>query len=159
MSNSDDDRRKALRSALSEKFPKERGQLLPALHHVQHELGYLPDWAMQAVGSHVRVPNSEVYGAATSYSELSIDPPARHTLRVCTGLSCLLNGDGDLLDSLSEELGVRPGEAVGDGETALEETACGFLCGVAPAVHWDGRWIGRATVESVSQLVHAGESE
>ena len=108
MSESDDDRRKVLRSALSEKFPREHGHLLPALHHVQHVLGYLPDWAMEAVGRHLRVANSEVYGAATSYSELSLSPPPRHTLKVCTGLSCWLNGGGDLLDRLSEDLDVQP---------------------------------------------------
>jgi NADH:ubiquinone oxidoreductase subunit E len=159
LSESDDDRRKALRGALSEKFPRERGHLLPALHHVQHELGYLPGWAMEAVGRHLRVANSEVYGAATSYSELRLSPPARHTLRVCTGLSCWLNGGGDLLDRLSEDLGVQPGDVPADGATALEETPCGFLCGVAPAVQWDGRWLGRATVESVSRILAEAESE
>lgn len=159
MSESDDDRRKVLRSGLSEKFPRERGHLLPALHHVQHVLGYLPDWAMEAVGRHLRVANSEVYGAATSYSEMSLSPPPCHTLKVCTGLSCWLNGGGDLLDRLSEDLGVQPGDVPTDGATALEETPCGFLCGVAPAVQWDGQWIGHATVESVSRFLADGESE
>ena len=146
-----------LREALREKFPRERGQLLPALHHLQHEFGYLPDWAMETVGRHLRVPNSEVYGAATSHTELSVKKPAGHNLRVCTGLSCWLGGGADLLKKLSAELGVRPGETTEDGTTALEETACGFLCGVAPAVQWDGRWLGRATVDSVRRLVSDGE--
>jgi NADH:ubiquinone oxidoreductase subunit E len=110
---------------------------------------------METIGRHLRVPKSEVYGAATSYSELTLDPPGRHTLRVCTGLSCSLRGAGELLDSVNEALdGTRAA-----GETTVAETACGFLCGVAPALQWDGRWIGRATVESVHRLVAAAESE
>ena len=110
---------------------------------------------METVGRHLRVPKSEVYGAATSYSELTLDSPGRHTLRVCTGLSCSLRGAGELLDRASEALAAAPTA----GETTVAETACGFLCGVAPALQWDGRWIGRATVESVHRLVAAAESE
>jgi NADH:ubiquinone oxidoreductase subunit E len=147
-----DDDRKALRRALSDRFPRERGQLLPALHHVQHELGYLSDWAMEAVSRHLRVPNSEVYGAATSYTELSLSQPARHTLRVCAGLSCSINGATEMLDELNGE-----SSALSKGDISVEETACGFLCGVAPAVQWNGRWIGRASVGAVSRL--AAEAE
>lgn len=150
MNASGGDQRKALRRALSENFPRDRGQLLPALHHVQHEFGYLPGWAMEAVSRHLRVPKSEVYGAATSYTELTLDAPSRHTLRVCTGLSCSIRGAGELLESAN---------AAAASETAVAETACGFLCGVAPAIQWDGRWVGRATVESVTGLVTAARGE
>ena len=150
MNASGGDQRKTLRRVLSESFPRDRGQLLPALHHVQHEFGYLPGWAMEAVSRHLRVPKSEVYGAATSYTELALDAPNRHTLRVCTGLSCSVRGAGELLD------GANVGAT---SETDVAETACGFLCGVAPAVQWDGRWVGRATVESVTRLVAAAQDE
>ena len=155
MNARDDDERKALRRALSERFTRERGHLLPALHHVQHEFGYLPGWAMEAVSRHLRVAKSEVYGAATSYSELTLDPPGRHTLTVCTGLSCSIRGAGELLKTVNEALDATPAS----GDTTVAETACGFLCGVAPAVQWDGRWMGRATAESVSRMIATVESE
>ena len=110
---------------------------------------------METVARHLRVAKSEVYGAATSYSELTLERPGRHTLRVCTGLGCSLRGAGELLETVNEALdGNRPA-----GDTTVAETACGFLCGVAPAVQWDGRWIGRATAESVRRLIAATESE
>ncbi len=68
--------RNTLRSVLREKFPRDHGQLLPALHYLQHEFGYLPDWGMEVVGWHLGIPASEVYGAATSYTELRTTPPA-----------------------------------------------------------------------------------
>ena len=141
---------------LRERFPREHGQLLPALHYLHHEFGYLPDWGMDVVGWHLGIPASEVYGAATSYTELRIAPPGKHTLRVCTGLSCRMDGGGDLLSEAAAELGTHPGETSEDGSITLKETACGFLCAVAPAVEWDGEWLGRATAESVRGLVERG---
>ena len=144
---------KTLRAALREKFPRDHGQLLPALHFLQHEFGHLPGWAMEVVGWRLGIPVSEVYGAATSYTELRTEKPGRHTLRVCTGLGCWANGASDLLNAASAELQLSPGETTQDGEVTFEETPCGFLCAMAPAVEWDGRWIGRATADAVTGLV------
>ena len=144
-----------MRAVLRERFPREHGQLLPALHHLQHEFGYLPDWGMEVVSWHLGIPASEVYGAATSYSELRVEAPGKHTVRVCTGLSCRVAGADRLLDSVTARLGIGPGEtAEVDGTTVtLEETACGFLCGVAPAVQIDRRWHGRATPKRTTRAI------
>ena len=144
---------KALRAILREKIPRDHGQLLPALHFLQHEFGYLPDWAMEVVSWHLGIPASEVYGAATSYTELRTGRPGEHTLRVCTGLSCRINGGNELLGAAGATLRVHPGETTPDGLITFEETPCGFLCAMAPAVQWDGTWMGRATVESMDELV------
>ena len=145
--------RNSLRAALRERFPREHGQLLPALHFLQHELGYLPDWGMEVVGWYLGIPSSEVYGAATSYVELRTSKPGAHILRVCTGLSCRVNGAGDLVAAVEAELAAHPSESGRNGLVTFEEVPCGFLCPMAPAVEWDGAWKGRATVESVTGLV------
>lgn len=138
------DRRNALRAELRQRFQRERGQLLPALHYVHHEFGHLPGWAMEVTGWHLGIPVSEVYGAATSYSELRIDHPGSHLVRVCTGLGCLSAGARDLLSQVADGAGTRQ-----DGAITVEETPCGYLCGVAPAVQVDGAWLGRADAGSV----------
>ena len=144
---------KQLRPVLRQKFPRERAYLLPALHFVQHEIGHLPQWALQTVGWHLRVPASEVYGALTSYSELRIDEPGDHVVRVCTGLSCWSNGGRELLELLSQKLSIQPGETTADGGVTLEETPCGFLCPVAPAVEIDSKWLGRKSPQEISDIV------
>ena len=152
-------KRGQLRAELRGLFPaRERGELLPALHHLQHSFGYLPDWAMEVVSWHLGVPASEVYGAATSYPELRTERPGRHVVTVCTGLSCRVSGADAVLEALAGRLGVEPGGTAdrGDGATVtLERTACGFLCGVAPAVRMDGRWIARASPERAVREVDA----
>ena len=141
--------RNELRATLRQKFPRNRGQLLPALHYLQHEFGYLPDWAMEVVGWHLGIPSSEVYGAATSYTELRIQQPREHIIRVCTGLSCWLNGGKQLMGQAHVELGAD-GRA---GSVTLEETPCAYMCGVAPVVEVDGEWRGRVTVQSLTSIM------
>ena len=144
--------RSALRAELREKFPRERGQLLRALHHLQHEFGYLPDWGMEVVGWHLGIPASEVYGAATSYTELRTREPGRHLVRVCTGLGCWLNGGGGILGDLSARLGLQPGDTDA-GAVTLEETACAYMCAMAPVVELDGQLVGRASPESAASFI------
>ena len=143
----------SLRRELRERFPRDHGQLLPALHFLQHEFGYLPGWGMEVVGWHLGIPASEVYGAATSYSELRIDEPAEHLLRICTGLPCRQKGGLEIVRGLGERLKAVPGQTSADGKFTFEETECGFLCGMAPVVELDHVWHGRATVESVTTLI------
>jgi NADH:ubiquinone oxidoreductase subunit E len=137
--------RNSLRAELRRRFPRDHWELLPALHFLQHRFGYLPGWAMEVVGWHLGIPSSEVYGAATSYTELRTDQPGAGIVRVCTGLSCRLNGGAEILEA------VRRGLRSASGVT-LEETPCAFLCGLAPAVEVDGRWRGRVDPASIGGL-------
>lgn len=132
-------RQSGLRRTLRLEFPeRQRDALLPILHLLQHEHGYLADWALQVVGWHLRVPASEVYGAATSYSELHTVGPQTHAITVCTGLACWLAGGAELLASAQEQLDGRI-------DCGVATTPCAFICAVAPAVSVDGRWFGRTT--------------
>ena len=147
-------RQSDLRRTLRETFPeRNRDALLPALHLLQHEHGHLPEWALQVVGWHLRVPASEIYGAATSYSELRIEIPARHTVTVCTGLACWLAGGEELLAAAQRALATGDDTSINTTSinttsidtTSIDTTACAFICGVAPAASVDGRWLGRVT--------------
>lgn len=144
------ERQSGLRRILRERFPERtRSNLLPALHFLQHEHGYLPEWALQVVGWHLRVPASEVYGSATSYSELRLDAPPALVITICTGLACWLVG-GDVL--------VTSAQQTGEESASVETTACAFICGVAPAVSVTGqggdrRWLGRMNTERLAAVI------
>ena len=118
-------------------FPREQRFLLPALQAVQAELGWLPLWALQDVGEHLRVPNSELYAMATHYLELRFARPGAHVVRVCTGLSCLALGAGEVLAALEGRLEVPAGRTTEDGRVTLETIGCAFICSVAPVVEVD----------------------
>ncbi|MCY4366062.1 MAG: NAD(P)H-dependent oxidoreductase subunit E [Chloroflexi bacterium] len=141
--------REELRPILREKFPPQRTYLLPALHFLQEELGHLPEWALQAVAWHLRTPASVVYGAATSYTELRIQQPNQHLVRVCTGLSCWYGGARELLSQLSDKLNAVSGEADTECPVTLKETPCAYRCSLAPLVEVDGVWQARELAAGV----------
>ena len=141
------ERQSGLRRVLRDRFPdRNRDNLLPVLHLLQHENGYLPEWALQVVGWHLRVPASEVYGAATSYSELHLDPPKPRSVVVCTGLACWQSGSEALLSAAVQ---------LPDPEdtASVTTTACAFMCGLAPAVRVNGSWRGRVDAERLASLI------
>ncbi len=134
-------------------FPRERQWLLPALHAVQHTLGWLPPAALAEVAAHLRVPASEVYGVATGYPELRLAPRGRHHVRVCTGVSCALAAGGRrLLDAIGRERGVTPGQTGAERPLTLEAADCFFQCAVAPLIEVDGELHGRVTSDAAGRL-------
>lgn len=150
--------RNSLRRELRERFPRNHGQLLPALHYLHHEFGHLPDWAMEVVGWHLGIPSSEVYGAATSYTELRIEEPGSSVVRVCTALSCAAAGSLEILEVISSEFAVSTGEISDDCSLTLEQVPCGFLCAMAPAVEVNGQWHGRLDSEAALKIVRGALS-
>jgi NADH-quinone oxidoreductase subunit F len=130
-------------------FPRERTWLLPALQAVQADRGWLSLDDLAAVGAHLRVPHSEVYGVATHYPELRLQARGAHLVRVCTGLSCRVNGGLDLLAGVSRRLGVAAGATTPDGAVTLEEADCCFVCSVAPVVEVDHRYLSGPSVAAV----------
>ena len=140
-------RQSGLRRALRDQFPdRNRQNLLPVLHYLQHEHGYLPEWALQVVGWHLRVPASEVYGAATSYSELRLDPPSPRSIVVCTGLACWQSGSEEILSAVLQHLDT-------EDTVSVTTTACAFMCGLAPAVRVNGSWRGRVDAGRMASLI------
>ena len=108
---------------------------------------------MEVVGWHLGIPSSEVYGAATSYTELRLEEPGASVVRVCTALSCASMGSGQILDALGAEFDVSPGSTSEDRRLTLEQVPCGFLCAMAPAMEVDGEWHGRVDRESAMRIV------
>jgi len=133
----------ALRKNLLERFSRKRSNLLPALHYVHTEFGYLPDWAMEVTGWHLGIPVSEVFGAATSYSELRIEPLPKTLLRICNGLGCDSVEREKLKSVIQTKFNSNP-------DIEIEMIPCAFLCALAPAVEVNGKWIGRANMDKIS---------
>ncbi len=136
-------------------LPRNRDQLLPALVELQEALGWLPEWSLALIGTHLRVPRSEVYGVASSYPNLRLAPPAARTARVCTGPACRAQAPR-LAGEISARLGVPIGASTPDGRLGLEETPCLFLCGVAPVVQVESACLGRATAAAAARALEEG---
>lgn len=138
------------------KYPPERRKaaLLPALHLVQDELGWLPEPAMIYVGHLLDVPPVRVREVATFYTMYRLRPVGRHHLGVCNSVSCWAMGSEKILQLCSEKLGIRAGETTRDGSFSLEEVACLASCGTAPAVLVNNfTYVESVTPQSLEALI------
>ena len=101
------------------KFPegRQRSAVLAALHAVQHENGgYLTPELMNAVADYLDMPPIQVYEIATFYSMFETKPVGRHSISVCTNISCMLRGADDIVAHVESKLGIETGESTPDGQ-------------------------------------------
>lgn len=127
--------------------------LIQVLHKAQSSFGYLEDDVLIYVARKLKLPLSEVYGVATFYHLFSLKPSGAHNCVVCLGTACYVKGSSELLDKLSEETNLQPGETSADGKVSLLTARCIGACGLAPAAVYDGKVCGKQTAENVTTIV------
>ena len=129
--------------------------LIEALHSVQEAFGYLEPEGLRFVAQSLRVPLSQVYGAATFYHFFTMKPPGRHACVVCTGTACYINGAAAILLRIHDSLGLDAGGTTADGRISLLRARCLGACSMAPAVVVDDEVHGRISPDSVEQMLEA----
>jgi len=123
-------------------YPEKRSALIPLLHLVQEQEGWLTEDAMAHVAELLDLTAAEVYGTASFYDMLFTEPVGKYLVSVCTNIACLLAGGYELLEHAEERLGVKAGGTTTDGEFTLEEVECLALCGQAPCLTVNWRFFG-----------------
>lgn len=132
--------------------------LLPALHRLQDQLGYIPDHAIAELARTHNVSRAEVVGVIGFYHDFRTTPPGRHRLQVCRAESCQAMGADALAAHASRHLGVEFGATTADGGVTLEAAYCLGNCACSPAVMLDGRLYGRISAEQLDTLLAEGAS-
>ena len=113
---------------------KFRGELLVLLEEAQKKFGYVPQEFMAELSQSLDMPLSEVYGVASFYSFLKTKPQGRNVIRICRSLPCWLKNAEMLINTVGQELGIKPGETTADGKFSFELTNCIGACDKAPAM-------------------------
>lgn len=121
------------------RFRRERGKLIPVLLEVQGRLGYLPREVMLEVADFLGIPAIDVYSVVTFYNEFRLNPPGKHSIRVCLGTACHMKGGYITLDAWKRRLGITPGETTADREFDLDTVACVGCCTMAPVTVVDSK--------------------
>lgn len=129
------------------------GNLLPILHAIQAELGYLPEPAMVRVARSLRIPLSKVYGTATFYSLFATHPKGEYVIRICESAPCHIQGAQEVIEALEKELGIKVGETTPDQKFTLELASCIGVCGVAPAIMINEHVHGNLTPSMVPGII------
>src|SRR5438270_5699356 len=134
-------------------YPEQRSALIPLLHLAQEQDGWVTPDAMEHIGELLDLTPAEVYGTASFYDMLFLEPVGRHLVSICTNIACLLSGAYELLDHAEERLGVSAGNTTPDGEFTLEQVECIALCGNAPCVAVNWRYFGNVDARVFDELI------
>jgi len=143
------------------RFPegRQRSALIGALHAVQHENdGYLSRELMEAVARYLDLPAIQVFEVASFYSMFETRAVGRHSISVCTNISCMLCGGERILEHVEKRLGIKVGESTPDGRFYLKlEEECLAACNNAPMMMIDHRYYENLTPERVDEILDAIE--
>lgn len=140
-------------------FSRKRNNLIPILQKVQGKLGYLPREAMIEIAEFLNIPDIDVYGVVTFYNQFRLNPPGRHSIRVCLGTACHMKGGYITLDAWKRRLGISPGETSADREFDLDTVACVGCCTMAPVTVVDDKPQGKVEPTRVDGILLAFEQE
>ena len=135
-----------------------RDRLLPLLHMLQEEIGFIDDAAIPAIATALNLSRADVHGVVTFYHDFRRTPAGRHVVKLCRAESCQARGATAIEKAATERLGVPMGETRPDGQVTLEPVYCLGLCAVGPNALVDGRPVARidaATLDRIAQEIAA----
>ena len=132
---------------------KGREDLLVLLEEAQSKSGYLSEDIIAGLAESVAMSLSDVYGVATFYSFLSTKPLGRNVVRICQSLPCYLKDSRMIIESVADELGIKPGETTPDGKFSFALTNCIGACDEAPAMLINNDMHGNLTPEKIVKIL------
>ena len=135
------------------RYPDSRSALLPMLHLVQSEEGYVTRTGMRFCAELLGLTTAEVTAVATFYTMYRRRPSGDYQVGVCTNTLCAVMGGDAIYSALQEHLGVGDGETTDDGKVTLEHIECNAACDFAPVVMVNWEFFDNQTVESARRLV------
>ena len=144
-----------------QRYPEEhkKSALLAALRAAQHQnKGYLTEELMDAVADYLELSKIEVYEVASFYSMYELKPVARHSISVCTNVTCMLMGSDSIVSYLERKLGIKTGESTSDGRIYLkQEEECLAACAGGPMMQVNHKYYTDLTPEKVDEIVDSLE--
>jgi NADP-reducing hydrogenase subunit HndA len=139
--------------AVIEKHQGQKGALMMVMQEAQGIYGYLPIEVQKMIATGLDVPLSEVYGVATFYAQFTLQPKGQYRISVCLGTACYVKGSGQILEKITEILGIKTGECTADGKFSLEACRCVGACGLAPVMMINDEVHGKLTPDDVESIL------
>ena len=127
--------------------------LMTVMQEAQGIYGYLPIEVQTMIAEGMDIPLEKVYGVATFYAQFALSPKGKYNISVCLGTACYVKGSGDIMDKLSERLGIGAEECTEDGKFSLTACRCIGACGLAPVLTVNEDVYGRLTVDDVDDIL------
>lgn len=128
------------------------GPLLPILHAVQDELGFIAPAYVARIADALNLSRAEVHGVISFYHYFRQHEPGRHVVHVCRAEACQAMRSEATEQHAKRELGVEYGGTSADGLFTLEPAYCLGNCAAAPTVMIDEKLYGRVTPERLDAI-------
>lgn len=132
----------------------DQSALLPLLHAIQHEMGYIDDAVVPHIASALNISRAEVHGVVTFYHDFRRVPAGRHVIKLCRAESCQARGGAAVEAAVVHRLGVGMGETRRDGAITLEAIYCLGLCAIGPNALVDGQPVARIDASAIDQIAN-----
>ena len=134
-------------------FSDTAGALLPILHAVQDEFGYLPKESIAVIANELNLSRAEVHGVISFYHDFRQEPPARHIVEICRAEACQAVGARALQSALERTLSTKLGQGSADGNMMLKAVYCFGNCACGPNIRVDGKIHGRVSAAHIEELL------
>ncbi len=139
--------------AVAEQYPVRRSAVIPALHLVQKQYGWLPPEAFRDVADALELTPAYCRSVASFYDMFRLEPVGRQVVEVCTNISCALVGAQAVLEAFEGEFGISAGETTHDGEFSLRTVECAGGCGWGTVVAVNSRYREHVKAADVPTIV------
>lgn len=138
---------------LKAQFPTEQALLLPLLHLLQEERGWISLETMKEAADFLNLPLMKVREVVTFYTMYNQRPVGKAHIQICSNISCWLQGAEHLIRCAEEKLGIKCNETTKDGKFTLSEVECLGSCGTAPALQMNEIYFENLSDKKLSQLI------
>jgi len=129
------------------------GPLLPILHAIQDEFGYVPEMALPLIANALNLTRAEVHGVMSFYHDFRETPAGRHVIKICRAEACQAMGADALSEATLAKLGVTWHGTTKNGAVTIDPVYCLGLCACAPAVMVDNRVVARVTEDKMDSIL------
>ncbi|MEC3975925.1 NAD(P)H-dependent oxidoreductase subunit E [Amycolatopsis sp. H20-H5] len=137
----------------------DRGALLPILHGLQAEFGYLDPALVPVLAKELNLSRADVHGVITFYPDFRSEPAGAMVVKLCRAEACQSVGADKLVAFAEQLLGGKLGQTTSDGAVTLEQVFCLGNCALGPAAQVDGLLYGRLDEGRLETLITGRTSE
>lgn len=135
------------------------GAMLPILHAIQDEIGYIPDKAISLIADSLLQTRAEVHGVISFYHHFRTTPPGRHTIEICRAEACQAMGCRSLEQHAKTTLGIDYHQTTADRRFSLEAVYCLGNCATAPSIRIDNDIHGRVSLDKFDALIREHQND
>jgi NADH-quinone oxidoreductase subunit E len=139
------------------RYEKKEAALLPVLHLVQREKGFISSQEEKQVADLLGIKPIKVKEVVTFYTMINREPLGRYHIQVCSNISCSLLGAESLIEHLKDKLGIEVGETTQDKKFTLSTVECLGACEQAPCMMINFDYYGNLDKEKIDEILDSLE--